>query len=185
MKKKIVTPGEDVAEVEEFISAEGTFEEDGKIKSALFGELELDHDEKTARVKATNPMVTLKNGDVVFCEITDVRTSMAMCELVAVEGQERNITGDTSATIHISKVSSEYTQDVGREFRPGDIVRAKVIQVKPSVQLSTQESHYGVVKSLCRRCRATLKKQGRSLFCPACERTEGRKVADDYGDVQF
>ncbi len=185
MKKKMVSPGDDVAEVEEFISAEGTYEEDGKIKSALFGELDLDQEEKVAKVKAHNPMVTLKNGDDVFCTITDVRTSMAMCDLVAVEGKERGITGDTSATIHISKVSSEYTQDVGREFRPGDIVRAKVIQTKPSVQLSTQDGHYGVVKSLCRRCRQSLKRQGRSLFCPACERTEGRKVADDYGDVEF
>ncbi len=185
MKRRLVSPGEEVAEVEEFMPAEGTYEEDGKIMAALFGELQLDHDEKTAKVVANNPMVTLKNGDVVYCAITDVRTSMAMCDLVAVEGKERNITGDTSATVHISKVSSEYTQDVGREFRPGDIVRAKVIQVRPSVQLTTQDQHFGVIKALCKRCRAPLKKQGKSLRCEACDRSEGRKTANDYGEVEF
>ncbi len=184
-EKRAVLPGEEVAVVEEFIPGEGTYEENGKILSALFGELELDLDEKIASVVAKNPPVTLKIGDAVFAEVTDVRNSMAICEIIAVEGEERNVTGDTSATIHISKVSSAYTQEVGRELRPSDVVRAKVLQVKPSVQLSTVGPHLGVVLALCKRCRAPLKKKNKALYCATCDRTENRKTSDDYGEVKF
>jgi exosome complex component CSL4 len=185
MSKKMVLPGDEVAVAEEFMPAEGTYEQDGKILSNLAGELDLDQDEKVAKVYPKNPLVTLKNGDSVFCRITDVRASMAICEILGVEGKEREITGDTSGTIHVSKLSSEYVQDVGREYRPGDLVRAKVIQTKPSVQLSTQEPHFGVVRALCRKCRCPLTRSGKALKCEPCERVENRKVADDYGDVNY
>lgn len=183
MSKKTVLPGDEVAVAEEFMPAEGTYEYDGKILSSLAGELQLDQEEKVAKVFPKNPLVELKNGDSVFCRITDVRASMAICEIFAAEGREREITGETSATIHVSKLSSEYVQDVGREFRPGDLIRAKVIQTRPSVQLSTQEPHFGVVKALCRKCRCPLTRQGKSLKCEPCERVESRKLADDYGDI--
>jgi exosome complex component CSL4 len=185
MTKKTVLPGEEVAVAEEYMPDAGTYEYDGKILSALAGELQLDRDKMLARVSATNPMNLLRNGDSVFCRVTDVRTAMAICEIVAVEGRDRTITGETSATIHISKLSSEYVQEVGREMRPGDLIRAKVIQTAPSVQLSTQEPHFGVVKAMCRKCRGTLECQGRSLRCEPCERVESRKLADDYGNVSF
>ena len=98
-EKRKVVPGDEVAEVEEFIPSEGTYEDQGKVYSALYGELELDHDEKTARVSAKNPMTKLAIGDFVFCTVTDVRTSMAICEVIAVEGRGREITGDTNGTV--------------------------------------------------------------------------------------
>jgi len=185
MKKKVVLPGEEVAVVEEFIAAEGTYEENGKVFAAVFGELELDDDEMTATVKSENPPITLREGDIIFGEIMDVRTSMAICEVISIEGEERNISGDTNGTIHISKVSPGYTSEVGKEFRPSDIVRAKVTQVKPSIQLTTVAPHLGVIKALCRRCRSPLMRKGNSLYCNSCERTEHRKYADDYSDVDF
>ncbi|MDD1756331.1 MAG: RNA-binding protein, partial [Methanomassiliicoccales archaeon] len=50
IEKRSVLPGEEVAEAEEFLPAEGTYEEDGKVYAATMGELELDHGEKVARV---------------------------------------------------------------------------------------------------------------------------------------
>lgn len=185
MTKRTVVPGEEVAVAEEYMPDAGTYEYDGKILSTLAGELELDKDKMVARVSAANPMNLLKVGDSVFCRVTDVRAAMAICEILGAEGKERGITGETSATIHISKLSSEYVQEVGREMRPNDLVRAKVIQTSPSVQLSTQEPHFGVVKALCRKCRAPMARQGKSLRCEPCERVENRKLADDYGDIDF
>lgn len=185
IEKRSVLPGEEVAEVEEFLPAEGTYEEDGKVYAAMMGELELDHGDKVARVRPFNPMAELKSGDFVFCAVTDVKNCMAICEVVAMEGKEREITGDTSGTIHISKLSSDYVQDAGREVRPSDIIRAKVIQAKPSVQLTTAGPHLGVVKALCKRCRAPLVRKDKGLYCNNCERNETRKIADDYGDVEF
>lgn len=183
--KKCVFPGDEVAVVEEFIPGEGTYEIDGKIYSAYCGHLILDHEEKVAKVSARNPPLTLKVGDVVYAEITDVKSTMAICEVIAVEGRDRNIAGDTNATIHVSKVSSGYIQDVGKEIRPSDVVRARVVQVKPSLQLSTIGHHFGVILALCRKCRMPLKKRDKKLYCERCERFEDRKVADDYGEVRF
>ncbi|MBN1109306.1 MAG: exosome complex RNA-binding protein Csl4 [Methanomassiliicoccales archaeon] len=182
--KRKVLPGDEVAVAEEYLPAEGTYEEEGIVYSALTGELRINDEDKTVSVEAENPMVSLAIGDSVFCEVTDVRASMAICEVVMVEGRSRNITGDTNGTIHVSKISQDYVQEVGREFRPSDIIRAKVVQVKPSIQLSTTGAHYGVVKSLCRFCRSQLRRTDKGLYCDLCEEYEHRKMADDYGDVK-
>src|SRR3989442_6806813 len=69
--------------------------------------------------------------------------------------------------------------------RRGDIIRAKVIQVKPSGQLRTAEPNLGVVKALCSVCRGPLEVRGRELYCPRDERTERRKLAADYADLKL
>jgi len=182
--KKRVLPGDEVAVAEEYLPAEGTYEEGGIVYSALTGELKMNDSDKTVTVKAENPMISLAIGDSVFCEVTDVRASMAICEVVMVEGKSRNITGDTNGTIHVSKISHDYVQDVGREYRPSDIIRAKVMQVKPSIQLNTTDAHFGAVKSLCQACRSKLRRAEKGLYCDLCEAYESRKIADDYGDVE-
>ncbi|MDD1771725.1 MAG: exosome complex RNA-binding protein Csl4 [Methanomassiliicoccales archaeon] len=182
--KRKVLPGDEVAVAEEYLPADGTYEEDGIVYSALTGDLSVNDSEKTVSVKAENPMVSLEIGDSVFCEVTDVRASMAICEVVMVEGRSRNVTGDTNGTIHVSKISQDYVQDVGREYRPSDIIRAKVMQVRPSIQLNTAHPHFGAVKSLCRNCRSKLRRTDKGLFCDLCEEYESRKFADDYGDVE-
>jgi exosome complex component CSL4 len=48
------------------------------------------------------------------------------------------------------------------------------------VQLSTAGPHFGVVRALCGRCRSPMDRKGRNLYCEKCDRTENRKVADDY-----
>ena len=110
---------------------------------------------------------------------------MAICEVVTVEGKSRNITDDTNGTIHVSKISNDYVQDAGNELRPSDIIRARVIQVKPSIQLTTVHPHLGVVKALCRKCRHPLVKEEKGLYCANCDRHEHRKTSDDYAAVEF
>src|SRR6266699_1982625 len=88
-------------------------------------------------------------------------------------------------TIHISNVSEEYTEDIHDMYRLGDIIRAKVIQVKPSLQLTTAEPSLGVVKALCSVCRGPLEMRGRELYCPRDERSERRKLAADYADLKL
>ena len=78
---------------------------------------------------------------------------MAGVEVLAVEGNARVIVGDTNGTLHVSKIAKRYVRDVGAEYHLGDIVRARVIQVKPSVQLTTEEQNCGCIKALCGRCR--------------------------------
>jgi len=50
MTKRTVLPGDEVAVAEEYMPDEGTYEQDGKILSALAGELELDAGKMVAKV---------------------------------------------------------------------------------------------------------------------------------------
>ncbi|MFQ5839000.1 MAG: exosome complex RNA-binding protein Csl4 [Thermoplasmata archaeon] len=180
MTGKVVFPGELVAVSEEYIAGEGTYESEGDIYAAQMGELELDPRSKIASVRGFNPPVELKVGDVVLATVENIRPTVAVVKVEAVERVNRAVTGETEGSIHISKISDKYTEDIKRELRLGDIVRARVIQVKPSLQLATDDRPLGVVRGLCTRCRAPLEKKGRELHCRRCERSETRKVAAVY-----
>lgn len=182
MAKKLVIPGEFVAVSEEYMAGEGTYDHDGKIFSAYVGELELDSVSKVARVKPFNPPVQLKVGDAVLGAVRDIKETMVVVTISGMEDKKRGITGDSEGTLHISKISDRYTEDIRKEYRKGDIIRAMVIRIEPSLQLATDRSNLGVVKALCTRCRSPLIKKGRDLFCENCERVELRKTATDYSN---
>ncbi|MDR0335257.1 MAG: exosome complex RNA-binding protein Csl4 [Methanomassiliicoccaceae archaeon] len=185
-EKREVFPGDEVAVEEEYLASDGTFASDGIIYASQIGILELDPEEMTARVISPNPPNILKEGDVVFAIIADTKPTMATADVVAVDGRLRDIGGETYATIHVSKISPGYTDDVSKELRKGDRIRARVIGIKPSLQLSTKDEHFGVVISLCGKCKTELTRKGKTqLYCEQCDRSFPRKLADDYGNVIF
>ena len=185
-ERREVFPGDEVAVEEEYLASDGTFALDGKIYASQIGVLELDTDEMTARVLSPNPPNILREGDIVFAVIADTRSTMATADVVASDGKLRDVGGETYATIHVSKISPGYTDDVSRELRKGDYIRAQVISVKPSLQLATKDEHLGVVRSLCGRCKSELVRKGKTqLYCEECDRSFPRKLADDYGNVVF
>jgi len=185
IKSRRVLPGEEVAVEEEYIPAEGTYNEDGIIYASQVGELELNLEEMTASVRSPNPPNVLRIGDVVFATVADTRSTMATVDVVAKDGNERTVGGETYGTIHVSKISSGYTEDVTKEMRKGDIIRARVTQIKPSLQLTTKEEHLGVVKARCWKCRDEMVRRGKLLYCEKCDRKVTRKISDDYGEVVF
>ena len=185
MEAKIVLPGDEIAVAEEFEPGEGTYERDGLVFAATPGVLILDSQNRVARVRAFNPPAELKVGDIVYGVVDDIRGMMATATIQAIHGRSRQISGEAEGTIHISNVSEDYTEDIHDKFHLGDIVRAKVIQVKPSVQLTTAEPNLGVVKAICSICREPLELRGQDLYCPRDERTERRKIAADYDELRL
>ena len=182
---KKVLPGEQVATSEEYTPGFGTYEHEGMIYASAVGDLNLDEKNKTARLTMDNPPMTVFEGDKVFCEVTDLRASMVICNILAIEGAKRAVTGKTDATIHVSRIANKYVEDASQEYGQTDLLRAEVIQSKPSIQLTTVHQHLGAVMAKCRVCREPLeRKQGNKLYCPKCDRTEYRKVADDYRAVK-
>jgi exosome complex component CSL4 len=185
-EKREVFPGDEVAVEEEYLALDGTYAVDGMIYASQIGILELDRDEMTARVISPNPPNVLKEGDIVFAIIADTRSTMATADVIAVDGNLRTLGGETYATIHVSKISPGYTDDVSKELRKRDYIRAQVIGIKPSLQLATKDEHLGVVRSLCAKCKTELVRKGKTqLYCEQCDRSYTRKLADDYGNVIF
>jgi len=185
-KNKIVLPGEKLSTSEELLSGEGTFEEDGVIMASRIGTYFVDEKYKRAIVKPlTSIPVVLKRGDTVLAEIRLVRSNMVIAEVLHVIGKNRAISGDTNGTIRVSEISTSYVKDPATEYSVGDIIRAKVSQVKPSLQLITKDRDLGVIRGLCSKCRHPLIRKDRILECESCGNKEKRKTAVDYGEFDL
>lgn len=185
MSPDLVFPGDEVAIEEEYMGGEGTFSVDGTVYASQVGVLELDDEECIAKVISPNPPNILKIGDIVYAVVADIRNTMATADVVGKVGTDRTLGGETYATIHVSKISQKYTDDVSKELRKGDFIRAKVTATKPSLQLTTKDDDLGCIRSLCSKCKTEMVKKGTGLFCPECKYSVPRKLATDYGDVKF
>ncbi|MFO7618194.1 MAG: exosome complex RNA-binding protein Csl4 [Thermoplasmata archaeon] len=174
-------PGDKLATSEEYIPGRGTYERDGMIFAAVMGRPAFNQSDKTACVIEIKRASVLKPGDTVFGEVVNVSNTMANVAISGVEASpDRWISGEVGV-IHVSKVTESYTDDVRKEFCAGDMVRARVLQSAPSMQLSSREPELGVLKARCCRCRNILFNNSGKLYCPDCERFEHRKLAGDFG----
>ena len=181
-----VLPGDEVAQAEEYMAGEGTYEDmDGKLYSSAVGELDIDDREKVVRIVPDNPPIVLIEGDTVIADVSDVKPAMVICFIVSQEGRRREVSSETLAAVHVSKIASSYVEDAADLMRPGDLIRAKVIQALPSVQLATTGPHLGVLRALCSSCRSPLDRKGDQLYCERCDRTEKRKMSDDYRNFEM
>ncbi len=182
-KDKFVAPGDKVGTHEEWMPGEGTYEENGMIYAKIFGKVEYDEDKLEAHVRAFNPVTEVEEGDIVYGTIRDRRKSIATLDLALVEGSSRGIAVNLEGTLHISKMSDDYTERVEDKYLKGDVVRAKVVQVSPSIQLTTVGSDLGVVRGYCFKCRRGMERTGDTLYCPHCDRRESRKISNLYGRI--
>ncbi len=181
-KGRFVLPGELVGTTEEFRSGDGTTVSAGDIYSTATGHVIID---RKARIVSVRPNTLtpniLKVGDVVYGKITDVRESGAMVEIAGIEGKEgREIVNVRSGDIHVSNVRDSYVKRLSDEFRPSDLVRARVVDAE-RIRLTTSEDSLGVVKAYCSNCRGELVLEGKKLKCPICNMTETRKISTEYG----
>ncbi|NLO30798.1 MAG: exosome complex RNA-binding protein Csl4 [Methanosarcina mazei] len=181
-KGGFVLPGELVGTTEEFKSGNGTAVIAGDIYSTATGNVLIDRKARVVSVKPNTitPNI-LKVGNVVYGRISDVRESGAMVEVAGIEGKEnRAIVSVRTGDIHVSSVRDSYVKRLADEFRPSDIVRAKVVDVE-RMRLTTAEDSLGVVKAYCSNCKGELVLEGKKLKCPVCNMTETRKISTEYG----
>ena len=181
-KGGFVLPGELVGTTEEFKPGAGTTISAGDIYSTATGNVIIDRKARIVSVKPNTltPNI-LKVGDILYGKITDVRESGAMVEIAGIEGKEdREIVNSRLGDIHVSNVRDSYVKRLADEFRPSDIIRARVIDTE-RMRLTTAEDSLGVVKAYCSNCRGELVLEGKKLKCPVCNMTETRKISTEYG----
>jgi len=183
---RVVLPGDEVAVAEEFEAGEGTFEEHGRIYAAQPGHLELDAHHRVARVAAFNPPAHLRVEEVIYGVVEEVRASMCEARVLAIHGRDRQVAGEIAASLHVSKISNAYVENIRDAMRLGDTIRARVIQTEPSLQITTAEANLGVVLALCANCRRPTERAGTDrVRCPRCERSDRRKLTADYGTPEL
>ncbi len=183
--EEMVFPGEIVGMSEEWLSGSGTYEEEGKIYAAHYGVVKYNDDDLEAIVEPLNKITEIQEGDIVYGMVEARKNSMILLSLHMVEGASRGIKEDKEGSIHISKVSDDYTEELSDKYLVGDIVRAKVVQAEPTIRLSTVGKGLGVVKGYCSECRKDMTIKKNKLYCPECEIYEDRKISKAYGKIKL
>jgi exosome complex component CSL4 len=179
-----VLPGDALGVTEEYDPAEWTFDDEGKIRSLVAGTVSLDDKNKRISIvpKAGSPAV-LKNGVLVFGQISEVRGQRALMKIEGIKDNKRGLVTNFSGGIHISQADKGYVAKLTDEFHIGDLVDAKVTKIigLDNVDLTTAEKELGVIKAMCTTCRAYMKQISKNeVLCPRCGRKERRKISSKY-----
>jgi len=175
---KLALPGDYLGAAEEFLPGHGTYESRGRIYASVLGTVIVDPRDRTVRVEAKNAVPELRDGDLVYARIDELKSAMAVCTVLTTATSRRGVPGSPEGTVHISKAKEGYTESLAGEFAVGDVLLARVLQARPSVKLSTAAATLGVVSARCQACHALLSPGSKdSLVCPRCGNREHRKLA--------
>ncbi|NYB27379.1 MAG: exosome complex RNA-binding protein Csl4 [Methanobacteriaceae archaeon] len=179
-----VLPGDALGVTEEYDPADWTFDDEGKIRSLVAGTVSLDNrNKRISIIPKTNYPSILKNGVVVFGQISEVRGQRALMKIEGVKDTKRSLVTNFSGGIHISQADKGYVAKLTDEFHIGDLVEAKVTKIigLDNVDLTTAEKELGVIKAMCTNCRAYMKQMSKNeVLCPRCGRKERRKISSNY-----
>ncbi|MCG2828034.1 exosome complex RNA-binding protein Csl4 [Methanothermobacter sp. K4] len=180
----IVFPGDFLAVSEEVIPSEGTYDDDGEIKSLVVGEVARDDRNKSIKVisKFSTPPI-LRTGSRVIGEVIDVRGQRALVRIHSIKGNRRALATYFVGGVHVSQAKKGYLSKLTEAFRIGDIVEARVTKVMglDGIDLQTSSRDLGVIKAMCTRCRHFMEMNGKDeVKCPNCENREKRKLSANY-----
>ncbi|MFH0848324.1 MAG: exosome complex RNA-binding protein Csl4 [archaeon] len=178
---QLVTPGEKLGVIEEFMPGEGTFEEQGNIYSNTVGNTRFDFLNKTAAVERIgHKPVVPEDKTIIVGMVTRAQKSIAQVEISSIG--KRRLSIPFAGILHISSSSPRYERSMKDVCKTGDIIRAMITNAKSVIpQLTTVGRELGVIKASCSRCGQTLFVRDRGLRCDACGNVEYRKMAEDYG----
>lgn len=184
MDKKGVVPGSHVGTEEEFIAGSGTFVEDAGIYSTLLGEL--GEEQKTLSVRSKVMLHPIHAGVEVLGRVENIVEPIALVSIIPLAADNARYTEVPDyCVLHASRVKEGFVKNIRGEFRIGDIIRAKVIDLRNSeVSLSTEGQEHGVVKAYCSKCRNPLVQMGAQLSCTECGAVESRKLSRNYRKLE-
>jgi len=158
MMNMIVTPGTCIETTSEYcVSGEGTYEKDGRLYSSLTGRVATTETENgqvysVQSLRSDNDCDALISvGSTVLCRVTRIQLNQVLLDIIAVN-ETQQLKVKSKAVIRREDVRlNEVDKVIMAEcFKPGDIVRAKVLSLGDARQyyLSTAASEFGVLWAL-------------------------------------
>ena len=182
MEKKFVVPGDFIGTEEEFLAGEGTFSEGESIRSTLTGEAS-ESDRKLA-VGQKRRLKALGIGAVIIGRVENIVEPIALVSMLDGEGagdSHRFGENPDYAVLHASMIRRGYVKNVRDEYRIGDIIRAKIVDMRNGeMRLSTDSDELGAIKAFCAKCRHPMKVESGLLQCEDCGAKDNRKITNDY-----
>jgi exosome complex component CSL4 len=185
MENRDVFPGEKLAVIEVLQDGQGTYQEDGNVRSAELGRAHYDLKDRRVKVdKKTRDLVLPMEGLDVMAEVGSVMRRDARVDIFRIDG--KTVTKPWTGEIHINSVEREFSRDMAMAMKNSDIIKAKIINTKNKMNLlSVRGPEYGVVYGYCSRCGTLLELQRGRLNCSKCDRGERRKIASTYGKEEL
>ncbi len=180
---QIVMPGDKLGIIEQYLPGEGTYDDEGEIKSSVLGNVKIDQKKKVISVESEAKPALLKVGDIVYGQITDIKPQRANVNIDCIKDNARPLALPYMGAIHISQAKKDYLEKLGDAFRIGDIIQAKVVKITgDNIDLSTTDRDCGVLKAMCTRCRDFMHTTSKNneLQCNSCNKKERRKVSENY-----
>ena len=182
-EEQIVMPGDKIGIIEQYFPGEGTYDDNGDIKALVLGNVKINQRKKIISVQSNVKPALLKIGDIVYGQITDVKSQRVLVKIDCIKDNGRPLALPYIGAIHISKAKKDYLEKISDAFRIGDIIQGKVIKVSgENVDLSTISSDCGVIKAMCTRCRGYMHvtRKKNELQCYRCNKKEKRIVSKNY-----
>ena len=177
---QIVLPGQQLGYSEEFLAGSSAFEQDGVIYAEVAGRLKDDAATHSIGVESRKTIRPVKAGDTVYGLIESLMDTIAIVRFYAMpQGGVTPVSHTDSAYLRVSEIMPGYVENIRDYLRTGDIIRARVLEVKPlGTYLTLKGREYGVLKAFCSRCRAEMLYDGSQFTCSKCFRRERRKTPE-------
>ncbi|ABM81464.1 conserved archaeal protein [Hyperthermus butylicus DSM 5456] len=184
LRGRRVFPGEPLCTIEEFLPGDGVYVDDGVIRAARFGQVEIDFANRRISVKPVTgkPRLPRRNSVVYGVAIGAPREELMLVKIFA---DERLVpyNGSFTGILHILQASdSPQQRSIYDYVKPGDILRATSLSPAPVYVLSIKRPQDGVIMAFCSVCGAPLHRVPGSnkLVCLRCGNEEQRKVSPLY-----
>ncbi|MEM4808201.1 MAG: exosome complex RNA-binding protein Csl4, partial [Candidatus Nezhaarchaeales archaeon] len=180
--KDVVIPGEEIGVIEEFLPGDWTYVDGNSIRSMIFGTAILDINEKRVKVRPLHRMspLIIEKGDIVIGEVIGMRKDVAAISIRKVENKGLILSNPWSGLLHVSQVSDKFIDFLSDAVKVTDILRARVINLRPPYQLSIKERGMGVILAFCPICQNPMSIKNKKLYCLRCKIREERKISTRY-----
>jgi len=184
LSKDIVVPGEFLTVEEEYAPGKNTFEDtEGNVYSTKVGTTDFDNKEREVSIKEIIPLnEVIEPGSILIGRVGLIKESFLVLDILDAEKNNvKQVFPFASAKLMISRVAKFHIKELRDEFRTGDLVKAKVINItKYGIDITTSYPELGVIKAFCSKCRNQLNLSDRTLKCMKCGSIEKRKLSTEF-----
>ena len=178
MNEKQKIPGEEIAQIEEYLPGDNTYEDDDVIRATTVGNVHLDSSERLASVDRQKQITVPNVGDIIIGVVEANLPSMIAIMIKYVNGKK--VVADLECvcvTRHIRKKNIALAKDV---------VKAEIIShINGTIHASIDSPELGVLFTKCRKCFGTVVKMRDAVKCKDCGWIDDRKLSLDFGKSEF
>jgi len=183
LHRQLVLPSDRLCTIEEFFPGEGTYVHEGWVRSATVGRAFFDWGQRRVSVlnPAGKPRIPRRGATVHGIVVHLLREDIVLVKIYADE-RLRRYNGMYTGFLHVSQASDKPVKSILEVVKPGDIIRARILNATHPFQLNIKMAGYGVVAAFCSRCGAPLYRipGQQHLVCLRCGNKEYRRVARGY-----